>query len=71
MTMLNGLGMCMLSLRSKSKVTLLPAALLLGGTALFPGIIFYEAYTKDLQFHGYVKYGGMATIIGWFAMALV
>ena len=51
MTMLNGLGMCLIALRTKSSLAIVPAALLLGGNVLFPGIIWYETHTKDKRFH--------------------
>ena len=70
-TMLNGLGMCLISLKSKSKLATVPTTLLLGGTGAFSGLIFYEAWFKDRQFHNFIKYGGTATILGWFTMALL
>ena len=51
MTMLNGLGLCLIALRARSGLGLVPASLLLGGNALFPGIIWYETYTKDKRYH--------------------
>ena len=71
MTMLNGLGMCLIALRTKSSLAIVPAALLLGGNALFPGIIWYETHTKDKRFHSFIKFGGMASIAGWFTLAIL
>ena len=72
-TMLNGLGLSMMALKKTSRPTFaaIPTALLITGTALFSGIIFYEAFTKDAQFHGIIKIGGSASIFGWFAMAIL
>ena len=71
MTMLNGLGLCLITLRTKSSVALIPTSLLLAGSVLFPGIIWYETYTKDKQFHHLIKFGGAAMIFGWFSMAIL
>ena len=60
----------MIALRNSKRPTLamLPMGLLLTGTGLFSGVIWYEAFTKDLQFHGMIKFGGMASIFGWLLM---
>ena len=71
MTMLNGLGMCLIALRGRTGLAAVPAGLLLTGNILFPGILWYELHTKDKQFHSYIKFGGMSTIVGWFTMALL
>ena len=71
-TMINGLGLAMIGLKnSRSALVFLPSTLLLLGTILFPGIIFYEAVTKNDVFHKFIKFGGMASIFGYFAMALI
>lgn len=47
--MLNGLGLAMVGLKKTARPTLslVPVSLLIAGTTLFSGIIFYEAFTKD------------------------
>ena len=50
MTMFNGLGLCLIALRARSGLGLVPASLLFGGVTLFPGIIWYQTYTKDKTF---------------------
>lgn len=47
--MLNGLGLMMVSLRignKSSKVALVPVGLLMAGTVMFSGCIFYEKLTE-------------------------
>lgn len=68
--MLNGLGLMMTALRlgqkpSKSKIALIPIALLTVGTCAFSGLIFYEKINNDRTFSGFIRYGGSATIFGW------
>ena len=48
-TMLNGLGLAMCALRKTSRpaFAIVPTTLLVTGTGLFSGIIFYEALKKD------------------------
>ena len=72
-TMLNGLGLAMIGLRKTSRptISLLPTSLLVAGTLGFSGIIFYEAFTKDTQFHWAIKFGGSASIFGWICMGLI
>ena len=71
-TMINGLGLAMIGLKnSRSSIVFLPTFLLMVGTVLFPGVIFYEAIVKNDMFHGFIKFGGMASIFGYFAMALI
>ena len=72
-TMLNGLGLAMCALRKSSRPTfaIVPTTLLLTGTGLFSGIIFYEAMTKDDQFHWAIKFGGSSSIFGWLLMGLL
>ena len=72
-TMLNGLGLAMISLRKthRPKVAALPMTLLITGTALFSGVIFYEAFTKDESMHWAIKFGGSASIFGWICMGLL
>ena len=49
MLMLNGIGMCLMSLRSKSpRALMLPFALLTAGSCLFSGVIFYGKFTEDM-----------------------
>eukprot|EP00354_Favella_ehrenbergii_P005330 CAMPEP_0170455070 /NCGR_PEP_ID=MMETSP0123-20130129/3128_1 /TAXON_ID=182087 /ORGANISM="Favella ehrenbergii, Strain Fehren 1" /LENGTH=92 /DNA_ID=CAMNT_0010718027 /DNA_START=32 /DNA_END=307 /DNA_ORIENTATION=+ len=52
-TMLNGLGLAMIALRNTKRpnLALLPMSMLVGGTGMFSGVIFYEAFTKDEQMH--------------------
>ena len=71
-TMLNGLGLAAMALRTKSSSkAMIPTGLLLAGVVLFPGIIFYEAQTKDMSYHSMVKFGGSASIFGWIAMGIL
>ena len=72
-TMLNGLGMAMIALRktSRPKVAAIPFVSLVAGTAMFSGIIFYEAFTKDERMHWAIKFGGTASILGWITMGLL
>ena len=71
-TMLNGLGLALISLRqSRSAVSVLPTTMLIAGTGLFSGLIFYEAVTKDARAHGLIKFGGTASILGWVFMGLL
>lgn len=71
--MLNGLGLMMTSLRigqkpSKSRIAIVPIALLTVGTCAFSGFIFYEKINNDRTFSPYIRYGGSATIFGWLAI---
>ena len=72
-TMLNGLGLAMIGLRQTKRpaLALLPIGLLVAGTGMFSGIIYYEAFTKDDQMHKLIKFGGMASIFGWFFMGII
>ena len=74
-TMLNGLGLSMMAIRKTSSAKFyfaaIPTTLLIAGTGLFSGIIFYEAFTKDQTFHKFIKFGGSASIFGWLTMALL
>ena len=72
-TMLNGLGLGMIALRNSKRpnLALLPMGMLLAGTGLFSGTIWYEAATKDLTFHGVIKFGGSASILGWLFMGML
>ena len=70
-TMLNGLGLAMSALKKTTRpapVFLLPCSLLMTGTTLFSGIIFYEAFTRDASHHWLIKFGGAASIFGWITM---
>ena len=71
--MLNGLGLTMMALRKTSKPVFasVPTVLLLTGTGLFSGVIFYEAFTKDDRMHWVIKFGGSASIFGWLFMAVL
>ena len=40
MTMVNGLGLCLMSIKGRSKAQLVPMAMLLTGTCLFSNVIF-------------------------------
>ena len=72
-TMLNGLGLAMIGLRSTKRPALafMPMSMLVAGTGMFSGIIFYEAFTKDEQMHWLIKFGGMASIFGWIGMGIL
>ena len=65
--------MAMMALRKTSRpvVASVPTMLLLTGTGLFSGIIFYEAFSKDERAHWLIKFGGSASIFGWLTMALL
>lgn len=41
------------------------------GTLLFSGLIFYEKLYNDRTFVKFIRFGGSATIFGWFAMAFI
>jgi uncharacterized membrane protein YgdD (TMEM256/DUF423 family) len=72
--MLNGLGLMMTSLRignKSSKIALVPIGLLLSGTLMFSGIIFYEKLTDKKTFSGFIRYGGSATLFGWVTLAML
>ena len=72
--MLNGLGLMMTSLRlgNKSKmIAVVPVGLLMSGTVMFSGFIFYEKLTEQKTFSGFIRYGGSATLFGWVALALL
>ena len=62
--------MCLLSTR-KSNIRMLPASLLLTGSVLFPGVIFYSKIYNDKSFIKLVMVGGSCTTAGWIAMMLV
>uniref|UniRef100_A0A7S3I1Q4 DUF423 domain-containing protein n=1 Tax=Favella ehrenbergii TaxID=182087 RepID=A0A7S3I1Q4_9SPIT len=72
-TMLNGLGLAMIALRNTKRpnLALLPMSMLVGGTGMFSGVIFYEAFTKDEQMHWIIKFGGSASIFGWIFMGML
>ena len=70
-TMLNGLGLCLISIKGKGRLSIVPFSLLTVGTGAFSGLIFYSKIYKDDKLNFLVKYGGSATIFGWFAMALM
>lgn len=72
-TMLNGIGLGMIALRNTKRpaVAILPISLLVAGTGMFSGTIFYEAFTKDTRMHWIIKFGGSASIFGWFFMGLL
>ena len=57
-----------MSMKGSKRRVVVPAGMLLTGTSLFSGIIFYEKFTKDAQFHSLIKFGGTSTIFGWLAM---
>ena len=67
--MLNGLGLCMLSMR-KSKLRALPGGLLLTGSILFPGMIFYSRIYDDRRYIKLVMVGGSCSVIGWATMMI-
>jgi uncharacterized membrane protein YgdD (TMEM256/DUF423 family) len=72
--MLNGLGLMMTSLRignKGSKLAILPIGLMLSGTVMFSGFIFYEKLTERRTFSGFIRYGGSFTIFGWLALTLL
>lgn len=70
--MLNGVGMCLMSIRTKNaRALMMPLALLTSGSCLFSGVIFYGKYSGDMQFHYLTKFGGSATIFGWLTIAFL
>ena len=72
--MLNGLGLMMLSLRvgkKTPKMAYAPLGLLILGSTMFSGFIFYDKLTGDGRLRSYVRYGGSATIFGWLAMTFL
>jgi len=72
--MLNGLGLMMVALRvgqKNSKFAVVPISLFTAGTFLFSGIIFYSNLQNDRTFNKFIRFGGSATIFGWFAMAFI
>ena len=66
--MLNGIGLCLLSLRKANKIRMLPASLLCTGSVLFPGMIFYSRIYEDKRYVKLVMVGGTCSILGWVAM---
>eukprot|EP00355_Strombidium_rassoulzadegani_P002438 CAMPEP_0168611048 /NCGR_PEP_ID=MMETSP0449_2-20121227/2133_1 /TAXON_ID=1082188 /ORGANISM="Strombidium rassoulzadegani, Strain ras09" /LENGTH=109 /DNA_ID=CAMNT_0008651435 /DNA_START=1 /DNA_END=327 /DNA_ORIENTATION=- len=62
--MLNGLGVCMLSMR-QSRFRMLPGSLLITGSILFPGMIFYSRIYEDKSYMKLVMVGGTCSIAGW------
>ena len=68
--MLNGVGMCLLSMR-KSKIRGVPAALLASGSVLFPGMIFYSRIYDDRRYIKLVMVGGSCSVLGCTLMRVV
>ena len=68
--MLNGIGLCLLAGRKASKVKILPASLLVSGSILFPGMIFYSRIYDDKRYIKFVMVGGSASVLGWLFMVL-
>ena len=72
--MLNGIGLMMTSLRignKNKKLALVPISLMMVGSVMFSGFIFYEKLTEKKTFSGYIRYGGSATLFGWVTLALL
>ena len=65
--MLNGIGMCLLSMR-QSKLRVIPLSLLATGSVLFPGMIFYSRIYEDRRYIKLVMIGGSASVLGWACM---
>ncbi|XP_004527396.1 transmembrane protein 256 homolog [Ceratitis capitata] len=45
-------------------------SLLLAGTILFSGTLYYRAFTGDKQFAQFAPYGGFCLIVGWLTLLL-
>ncbi|XP_011181685.1 transmembrane protein 256 homolog [Zeugodacus cucurbitae] len=45
-------------------------SLLLAGTFLFSGTLYYRAFTGDKQFARFAPYGGFCLIVGWLTLLL-
>lgn len=72
--MLNGLGLMMITIKQgqkASRLAVVPVGLLTAGTLLFSGLIFYEKLYHDRTFVKFIRFGGSATIFGWFAMVFI
>ena len=64
--MLNGIGLCLLSMRkSKFYFRIAPASLLITGSILFPGMIFYSRVYDDRRYLKLVMVGGTCSVAGW------
>ena len=68
--MLNGIGLCLLSGRKVAKAKILPGSLLIAGSILFPGIIFYSKIYNDKRYTKFVMIGGSASVLGWLFMVI-
>ena len=70
--MLNGLGLMLIGLRAKKGFKAhIPGSLMLTGSVLFPGMIFYSRLYEDKRFLKLVMVGGSSTTIAWAAMAIL
>lgn len=70
--MLNGLGLMLIGLRAKkTSAKHIPGALLMTGSVLFPGMIFYSRLYNDKRYIRLVMVGGSCSVLGWAAMAIL
>ena len=70
LTMMNGIGMCLLSFKT-SKIVPVAFGFQIAGLVLFPGLVCYRIYTKDTSYTRYVPYGGSSMILSWIIMGLL
>ena len=67
---MNGVGMCLLSLKAVPRIGL-PFLMLKFGTAFFCYVVYYQRIYGDYTFRRLVPVGGSLTLLGWVSMALV
>eukprot|EP00347_Sterkiella_histriomuscorum_P005793 403355248 len=66
--LINGFGLCLCATR-KTKMVALPMTVLVAGTFMFSGVIFYSKIYKDYRFNRLIPMGGGASMVGWALMA--
>ena len=71
MTMLNGLGLCMITLKAKSRLSAFPTGMILASTLMYPGVLFYETITEDKRFHRLIPIIDVSSILAWLIMGLI
>ena len=67
---MNGVGLCLLGLKTRSRIAL-PALALKLGTITFCYVVYYQRIYGDYTFRRLVPIGGSLTLLGWIAMAIV
>ena len=68
-TLINGTGMCLLSLgKKKGPVALMASGMLVGATGLFSGGLWYQSICKDYSKGKFIMVGGTTTSLAWLAM---